>query len=67
MDIGCKFALCAECFIEQHITHKKAKLEDVWEGNKLSVAAALEFLEERKGQVDAKVKATDEEIEELTK
>ena len=67
MDESCKFALCPECFIEEHFSHKKARLEDVWEANKLSVNAALKSLEERKGPFDAKVSATDEEIRELTK
>ena len=67
MDEGCKFALCYECYIEQHIGHQKAKLEDVWEANKSSATAALEFLEHLQGQFDAKVRATDQEIEKLTK
>jgi hypothetical protein len=42
-------------------------LADVLEANKRTVAAAMESLEVNKANFEAKVKATEEEIKELTK
>ena len=64
MDEGCKLALCAECFIDNHIGHKKGRMKEVYMASKLTVNASLDSLEQSNRILEAKVKSFDEKIAE---
>ena len=59
---GCKFALCAGCFMDGHLGHKKVRLADVFEGNKRKVHDCMELFEKNTNKLEVSVEALDKQI-----
>ena len=70
MDEGCKKALCSDCFIEEHIGHKKRRVAEVYLESKKKIDAALLPLQTMISELEAKeviMKGEKEEVlEELS-
>ena len=47
MNKGCMKALCAFCFMEDHIGHRKKSIQTVFKEGKQEVAAAIETIDEK--------------------
>ena len=47
MNEGCMKALCAFCFIDNHIGHTKKLIQTVFKEGKQEVAAAIETIDEK--------------------
>ena len=54
MNEGCMKALCPDCFIEDHIGHKKTNFRTVFSEGKQKVSAAIEIIDEKIVQLKAK-------------
>ena len=56
MNESCMKALCAFCFMEDHIGHKKKSIQTVFKEGKQEVAAAIETIDEKIRKLERQLK-----------